>query len=481
MKKLFFLLLITFSFSTTVAQEEKPNVLVFYVDDLRAELGCYGSETAITPNIDKLAKDGVMFNKAYTQQAICGPSRMSTLTGLRPETLGIYSIFTPLRKVHKDVVSMPQLFNENGYKTVSIGKVYHHGTDDKKEWSIYYGKEANTYNDPKNKAILEKLKEKGNKRPKGPAFDCADVSDEAYKDGRAAKYAIETLKNLKNDKFLMFVGLSKPHLPFNAPKKYWDLYDKNNFEIPSREKPKGVYKLSLTNWGELKGYHGIPKKGDLNDELTRNLIHGYHASISYIDAQVGKVMQTLEDLDLRKNTMIIFMSDHGYKIGEYGAWCKHSNEEIDVRVPLIISRETSYKKRKVDKKSDALVENVDIFPTLVDLCGLEGPKFDGKSILPIINKPNKKGDKVATSVYARGKKYMGVTATDGQWRYTEWRDSKTHAILGAELYEHKNSLLSFINLSGNKKYKKVEQRMKKLLEKQFPRDKPFLQNDQPRR
>ncbi|WP_345163328.1 sulfatase [Algibacter aquimarinus] len=477
-----FLALAITSCKTQKATESKdssqPNVLVFYVDDLRAELGCYGSETAITPNIDKLASDGVMFNKAYTQQAICAPSRMSTLTGLRPETLGVYSIFTPLRKVHKDVVSMPQLFNENGYKTVSIGKVYHHSSDDKKEWSVYYGKEANTYNDPKNIAIIEQLKKEG-KNPKGPAFDSADVSDEAYKDGRAAKYAIETLEKLKDDKFLMFVGLSKPHLPFNAPKKYWDLYDKSKFKIPSRKKPEGVYRLSLTKWGELKGYHGIPKEGDLDDDLTRDLIHGYHASVSYIDAQIGKVMQTLEDLDLRKNTMIVFMSDHGYKIGEYGAWCKHSNMEIDTRVPLIISRETNYKKRKAGKTSDALVENVDIFSTLVDVCDLKfAPVSDGKSLIPVIDNPQQKWDEAAYSVYARGKKIMGVTTTDGNWRYTEWRNSNTHEILGAELYEHKNSLLSYENVSGKGNYKSVEQRMKKLLEIKFPSNgEPFLQND----
>jgi iduronate 2-sulfatase len=179
--------------------------------------------------------------------------------------------------------------------------------------------------------------------------------------------------------------------------------------------------------------------------------------------------------------MVIFMSDHGYKIGEYGAWCKHSNVEIDVRVPLIISRETGYKERVTGKASDALVENVDIFPTLVDLCGLEGPKSDGKSILPVIKNPNEKWDEVATSVYARGKNIMGCTATDGVWRYTEWRDSVTNEILQAELYEHKNSLLSFVNLIGNSKYNEVERRMKKLLEQQFPRDKPFLQNDIPRK
>uniref|UniRef100_UPI0039BDB9A7 sulfatase n=1 Tax=Formosa sp. 3Alg 14/1 TaxID=3382190 RepID=UPI0039BDB9A7 len=479
--KIFIMLLLVFCSSKIIAQQSQPNVLVFYVDDLRAELGCYGSKTAITPNIDKLATEGVQFNKAYVQQAICAPSRMSTLTGLRPETLGIYSIFTPLRSVHKDVVSVPQLFKENGYKTVSIGKVYHHGTDDKNQWTNYFSKEPNTYNKPENIALLEQFKKEG-KKANGPAFENANVADEAYKDGRAAKYAVETLQKLKNDKFIMFVGFSKPHLPFNAPKKYWDLYDKNNFEIPDRKKPENMYRLALTNWGELKGYHGIPNDVEyLDDNLTRDLIHGYHASISYVDAQVGKVMEELEALGLRKNTTVIFMSDHGYKIGEYGAWCKHSNEEIDVRVPLIVSRETSYKGRVAGKTSDALVENVDIFPTLVELCGLEGPKTDGKSILQVIDRPNTPWDQVATAVYARGKNIMGCTATDGEWRYTEWRDAKTQDILGAELYEHKNSLLSFKNLSGNSKYKKVEARMKGLLETQFPRNQgPFLQHDTPR-
>ena len=489
MKKIIVVLLLALTVTSCKAQKtteskdsSQPNVLVFYVDDLRAELGCYGSETAITPNIDQLASDGVLFNKAYTQQAICAPSRMSTLTGLRPETLGIYSIFTPLRKVHKEVVSLPQLFNKNGYKTISIGKVYHHGTDDKKEWTTYFEKEENTYLKPENIAFLEAQKKAGKKRIKGPAFENADVVDEAYKDGRAAKYAMETLHKVKDDKFIMFVGLSKPHLPFNAPKKYWDLYNKNDFKVPSRNKPEGVYRLALAKWGELKMYANIPNKGDLDDDLTRDLMHGYHASISYIDAQIGKVIKTLEDLDLKKNTMIIFMSDHGYKIGDYASWCKQSNMEIDVRVPLIISRENNYKQRVTNKTSDALVENVDIYSTLVEICNLKNaPVSDGKSILPVLNKPNKKWDKAAYSVYARGKKIMGVTTTDGNWRYTEWRNSTTHEILGAELYEHKNSLVSYVNLYKNKKYKKIEQKMRTLLESQFPKDKPFLQNDQPRK
>ncbi|MFD2727660.1 sulfatase [Hyunsoonleella rubra] len=476
MKNYLALIALVFCISNVFSQSEKPNILVFYIDDLRAELGCYGSETAITPNIDKLASEGIMFNKAYTQQAICAPSRMSTLTGLRPETLGIYSIFTPLRKVHKDVVTLPQLFKQNGYKTISTGKVYHHFVDDKESWTELVKRPSNIYLKP------ESLEAMAGKRTKGPAYEDADVADDGYKDGIVANDAIRMLNQYKDDKFLMFVGLMKPHLPFNAPKKYWDLHDKSKFEIPLKEKPQDMYRLALSKWGELKNYHGIPKEDPLNDDITRTLIHGYHACVSYMDAQVGKVLQTLEDLDLRKNTMIIFMSDHGYKIGEYGAWCKHSNMEIDTRVPLIISREGNYKKRNAGELSNALVENVDIFSTLTEICGFETPKSDGKSLVPVLDNPDAKWDEVATSVFARGKNIMGCTATDGNWRYTEWRDSNSHEILGAELYEHKNNLLSFINLSGNEAYKDVEERMKALLESQFPRNGvPFPQNDNPRK
>ncbi|RED47857.1 sulfatase [Seonamhaeicola aphaedonensis] len=483
MKKIVVIVCLLISAQSLVFSQKKepPNILVFYIDDLRAELGCYGSETAITPNIDKLSNDGIMFNKAYTQQAICAPSRMSTLTGLRPETLGIYSIFTPLRKVHKDVVTLPQLFRQNGYKTISTGKVYHHTIDDKESWTQLVVRPSKRYLKPESLKAIADLKSGGNKNPKGPAFEDADVADEAYVDGEIANNAIKMLNKYKDDKFLLFVGFTKPHLPFNAPKKYWDMHDKSKFDIPSKEKPEGMYRLALSQWGELKGYHGIPKEDPLNDDITRTLIHGYHACVSYMDAQVGKVMQTLEELDLRKNTMIVFMSDHGYKIGEYGAWCKHSNVEIDVRVPLIISRETNDKNRVAGQMSNALVENVDIFSTLTEICGLESPKSDGKSLIPVLNNPEIKWDEIATSVYARGKNIMGCTATDGNWRYTEWRDSNSHEILGAELYEHKNSLLSFENLSGNEGYKDVEESMKTLLESQFPRDaKPFPQNDIPR-
>ncbi|KJF41726.1 sulfatase [Draconibacterium sediminis] len=443
-------------------QEKKPNVVVFLVDDLRTELGCYGSTHVKSPNIDALAKDGVLFDKAYCQEAICAPSRMSILTGLHPQNIGIYSLFTPLRKKHKDMVTLPQFFKANGYTTVSIGKVYHHTFDDKESWSIHIPKESNAYVLPENIAL------QNSGSGKGSAFECADVTDDAYKDGRTANHAIETLQKIKDEKFVMFVGLSKPHLPFNAPKKYWDMYKEGDFTIPVKKAPEGMSSLALTKWGELRGYHGIPKEGLLDDELSLKLMHGYYACVSYIDAQMGKVMQALEDLDLRENTMVVLMSDHGWKLGEYGAWCKHTNFELDVHVPMIISRETSHKNRQTNVRSQALVENIDIFPTIAEACELEVHPVDGKSILKLVDNPEMEWDKAAYSIYPRGEKYMGCTVTDGEWRYTEWRNMDEHNTHSVELYPCQTDFNKVgENLAGGEKYKGIQIKMKKLLDENF--------------
>jgi len=447
--------------------QEQPNVLIFLVDDLRNDLGCYGNTIVKSPNIDKLAKNGVVFNKAYCQQAICAPSRMSILTGMRPENIGIYDIFSPMRKTRKDLISMPQFFKSYGYKTASIGKVYHHSRDDKEVWDVFHEKEKNTYVSKENIDFIENSKSSG-KTAKGPAFEKVETSDDAYKDGRAAKHAIETLQKLKNNKFLMIVGLSKPHLPFNAPKKYWNLYDKNDFKVPSRVKPKNMYRLALSKWGELKNYANIPNNGDLNDELTKELINGYYACISYVDTQIGKIVNTLEELNLKENTLIVFMSDHGYKLGEYGAWCKHSNMEIDTRVPLIISNGKNLKTNNT--KCNALVENIDVFPTIAASCGLTTHHVDGKSLLPLIDNPKKPWDKAAYSLFPRGKKYMGCTVTDGHWRYTEWRNSVDQKVLYKELYNHQKSVVANENLSKNPEYKTVVSRMQELLYLRFAPD-----------
>lgn len=377
------------------------------------------------------------------------------------------------------MVTMPQFFKEHGYTTVSVGKVYHHAMDDKESWSIHVPKEVNSWVMPENIALMDSLKNNGVKG-NGPAFECADVDDEAYKDGRTAMHAIKTLKKIKDENFLMFVGLSKPHLPFNAPKKYWDLYDKADFKVPAKVAPKDMYGLSLTKWGELRNYYGIPKEGLLNDDLSTDLIHGYHACVSYIDAQMGKVMQTLEELNLRKNTIVILMSDHGWKLGEYGAWCKHTNFELDVNVPFIVSRESSYKKRVTNATSDALVENVDLFPTLAEACGLETHPLQGKSLLKLVDNPHMDWDKGAYSLYPRGKNIMGFTCTDGQFRYTEWWNNSEQKVLGKELYScEQDYMQQALNLAKDPVHKTDVKRMEQLLQKQFPQDRrsSYPQND----
>lgn len=471
---LIYILFIAVLFSWKSAAQESPNVLIFLVDDLRPELGIYGHDMIKSPNIDKLAKQGVTFDKAYCQQAICAPSRMSILTGMRVENIGIYSIFTPLRSVHKEMVSMPQLFKQSGYKTVSIGKVYHHNEDDVENWSIHFPKESNSYNKPENMALIDSLKASGVRSIRGPAFEAADVDDEGYKDGRAARHAIETLGKLKDEKFMMVVGLSKPHLPFNAPKKYWDLYNREKIDVPLKMAPKDASSYALTIWGELRNYHGMPDKGVLDDEQTKALIHGYYACVSYIDAQIGKIMDALDAMDLRKNTMIVLMSDHGWKLGEYGAWCKHTNFELDARVPLIVSRETAYKQRKMNQRSDALVENIDIFPTIAEACGLSIHEVDGKSILPLIDRPKSKWDEGAYGLYARTGGIMGVTVTDGEWRYTEWRYMESKELHSAELYKcNQDYSTQTENLMLVPKYQAVKERMQQLMQVQFPKDYEF--------
>lgn len=470
MKKIIISIIAILHFGITALAQEPPNILIFLVDDLRPELGSYGNTRIKTPHIDALAKDGVQFQKAYAQQALCAPSRMSILTGLRPETIGIYSLFTPLRSVHKEMVTLPQVFKEQGYTTVSVGKVYHHGNDDAESWSILTPREQNSWVKPENLAIIDSLKKSGSKKTNGPAFENADVADEGYKDGRAVNKAIDILQKIKNEKFMMIVGLTKPHLPFNAPKKYWDLYNKADFLVPAKQAPTDVASLALPKWGELRAYHGIPEEGFIDDQTTKNLIHGYYASVSYMDAQMGKVMDELTRLDLRKNTIVVFMSDHGYKLGEYGTWCKHSNFEIDVNVPFIVSRETSYANRKTNVSSDALIENIDVFPTLAAACGIKTPTLEGESILPLLDNPTMQWDEAAFSLYPKGKNIIGLTCTDGVLRYTEWWDTKAQTLIENELYLNQPNYMEITaNLVKNKAYAKDITRMASLLEEQYPK------------
>ncbi len=447
--------------TSQVLAQERPNVLVFLVDDLRPELGCYGNESIKSPNIDALADNGVRFRKAYVQEALSAPSRISMLTGMRPENVGIYSLFTTMRSKYPELESLPQFFKDRDYKTISVGKVYHHTRDDEESWTTLIPRSGGNYVLPENNL------ENG---AKAAPFECADVEDNAYQDGRAADAAIEQLRQHKDDNFMMVVGFTKPHLPFNAPKKYWDMYDREQIEIPHKGAPEGNNAYSLAPWAELRAYAGMPKEGYVNDEDTKKLIHGYHACVSFTDAQIGKVVEELERLDLRRNTMIVLLGDHGWKLGEYGAWCKHSNSEIDTNIPFIISREGDYRKAKRGAVCDALIEAVDLYPTLADCCGFDVEGKDGKSVLPLTVKPNQKGWSSASySLYPRGKKIMGFTCTDGEYRYTEWWNNETSMVVQREFYTcEQDYSIQNRNMVDDSEYAKEVVRMKKLLDVQFP-------------
>ncbi|WP_165733358.1 sulfatase [Polaribacter sp. 20A6] len=412
------------SFSGFAQKKKQPNVLFIAVDDLRAELGTYGSEVVLSPNIDKLASVGVQFNKAYVQQAICGPSRASILTGSRPETINVIDLFQDFRANRPSIVTLPQHFKENGYETVYAGKVFHgQYTDNEMSWTRKPVKVKLNANVPKTaggyalaesqlmyqenkKALEDKYGEKlirENWLDKGPALESANVPDETYEDGYNTLSAIATLNEMvaKNDKpWFLALGFKKPHLDWIAPKKYWDLYDETKIPIATQvNPPKDGAAMGLSESLELRVSADMPKTGEFNTELQQKLRHGYYACISYIDAQVGKMIQALKDSGEYENTIIVFWSDHGFNLGEMGYWGKATNYEIATRVPFIIAAPGITDKTK-GQKADALVELLDLYPTLCDLAGLETPSnLEGKSLVPILQNPSMKSQKPAFSLF----------------------------------------------------------------------------------
>ena len=390
---------------------KKPNILFIGIDDLRPELGCYGSEISISPNLDKLAGQGLLFENAYCQQAICGPSRASLLTGIRPETSGVFHNYIKFRDVDPDVVTLPQYFKNNGYETVYMGKIFHHGDlDDEKSWSRLpaldsmsgikkpVGFALKKNNIDRAKTRKEMVAKYGDVAKyglaSGVAYEAADVSDNTYVDGYNTELAIATMKEMvaKNKKpFFLGLGYNKPHLNWVSPKKYWDLYDRSKIAeslTSQTESPKNGATMGLHPSLELRVRSGIPKKGPIDKELAITLKHAYLACVSYVDAQIGKMIGALEKEGLRENTIIIVWSDHGWHLGDMGIWGKATNYEIATRVPLLIWTPDMPKGSK-GKTTDALVELVDMYPTLADLVGFEIPKHvEGTSFKPLLTNPN---------------------------------------------------------------------------------------------
>ncbi len=449
----------------------KMNVLFIAVDDLRPQLGCYGQKQIISPNINRLASQGMVFERAYCQQAVCGPTRASLLSGVRPDTSKIYGNNTPVRKAMPDVVTLPEHFKNNGYETLSIGKIYHHPDDDRQGWSAepyragtfpegawkgrgYLTKEAIAQMEKYNKAYPKM-------QGRGPAFEAADVPDSAYPDGCNTDYAIKQLNRLKDRPFFLAMGLYKPHLPFNAPKKYWDMYRPEDIKLADNPFiPKDAPSYATTNWGELRNYYGVPKKGPCSDELARQLIHGYCACVSYIDAMIGRLLDELERLRLRDNTVIILWGDHGWKLGEHAGWCKHTNFELDTHVPMILSVPGM---KTAGKRTRALTEYVDIYPTLSEICNLPTPgHLEGLSMVPLLKEPDLPWKKAAFSQYPRGK-VMGYTMRTRSFRYTEWKNRETGKVLARELYDHRKDPQENVNVAARSEYEEDVQRLSRML------------------
>ncbi len=445
---------------------ERPNVLFVAVDDLRPEFGAYGMSYIHSPNLDRLAARGVTFNRAYCQQAVCSPSRSSLLTGTRPDTTKVWDLETHFRRALPDVLTLPQLFKQNGYFVQGMGKLYHGGLDDPPSWSVPWTSPKTghgTYGLAENNALTKRTPDKPAKTakksgaarrgPRGPAFESSDVPDNTFHDGALAEMAVAALRECakKDQPFWLGVGFIRPHLPFVAPKKYWDLYDPAKIQLaPNPFTPKGAPDYAVLPGGELRSYHGIPV-GPIPDDLARQLKHGYYAAISYMDAQLGRVLDELDRLGLTDKTIIVLWGDHGWKLGEHAGWCKHSNVENDTNSPLLISVPGF---QTAGRRTDALAEFVDVYPTLAELCHLPLPQhLEGTSLVPVLRDPAKSVKTAAFSQYPRGasgRQLMGYSMRTDRYRFTRWVHRDDHTKLDAvELYDHQTDPQENMNIAND--------------------------------
>jgi choline-sulfatase len=462
------LLAFGFCCAALTAGETKPlNVLFIAVDDLRPEAAASGNKVIKTPNMDRIAAKGTTFDRAYCQQAVCSPSRSSLMTGRRPDSTRVWDLDTHFRTALPDAVTVAQYFKNHGYHSQGMGKIFHGGYDDAPSWTVPWEtpKAPQYANDENQKTQASNIDKKG--RGRGPAYESGDVPDDSYTDGKTARLAAKTLAELKQKgkPFFLAVGMAKPHLPFVAPKKYWDLYDPKEIYVPVFQKlPAGAPGFVGHTNGELSSYAGMPKDGIVDAATARTLRHGYYAAISYMDAQVGLVLDALEKESLADNTVIVLWGDHGWQLGEHGLWHKHTNFEVSARAPLIISAPGQ---KAAGRKSLSLAEFIDIYPTLADLCGLPKPKdVEGVSLKPVLDDAAASVRPVAISQYPRndaGKSLMGYSIRDDRWRLTLWRDRKDNTIHATELYDETNDPHETVNVATKAEHAEVITRLTKFL------------------
>jgi arylsulfatase A-like enzyme len=463
--------------AATPQERPKLNVLFVAVDDLKPALGCTGDPLARTPNLDRLAARGVVFNRAYCQQAVCSPSRSSLMTGRRPDSTKVWDLETHFRKALPDAVTLPQHFKAHGWHTQSFGKIYHGGFDDPPSWSVPSGSAKKPGVGPEGQALLKKLKEQAPEadraKIRGLPTEAPDVADGELADGSIADQAIAALEGLKDKPFFLAVGFLKPHLPFIAPKKYWDQWKEGDFALPKvTAPPEGAPKYAGQPGGELRAYHGIPKSGPVSEEQARRLIHGYYAAASYMDAQFGRVLDALDRLGLREKTAIVLWGDHGWHLGDHAFWCKHTNYEQAARAPLLLSAPG----KAAGKKSDALVEFVDIYPTLADLAGLPIPaELEGTSFVPVLDDPARPWKKAAFGQYPRGVpgagRVMGYSMRTARHRFVAWElPEKKHAEY--ELYDLETDPDETVNLAAKPEHAELVKELKARLHAGWKEAKP---------
>lgn len=448
------------------------NVLFIAVDDLRPALGCYGDEVANTPNIDALASRGLLFRRAYCQLAVCSPSRLSLLTGRRPDTIKVWDLKTHFRDAIPNVVTLPQHFKNHGYHTQSLGKIFHGGgkpSKDPPSWSVE--PRFDFVRDPKVRyALPSNLQGSGLKRA---ASESADVADNTYGDGITCDAALLTLAELKakSQPFFLAVGFRKPHLPFCAPQKYWELYDREEIPLPACDQhPQNAPELATRSWRELEGYTDIPQDGQLSIDKARELRHGYYACVSYVDAQIGRLLDELTRLKLADNTVVVIWGDHGFHLGEQGLWTKANNYELSTRVPLIIAVPGQ---TDAGKRSNAIVELVDVYPTLADICGLDAVDgVEGISFNPLLANPDRAWKRAAYSQYPRARtgnrhrghgEIMGYAVRTDRFRYIEWREWESQRVVARELYDHDADPLECRNVAAQAQHAEAVDELARLL------------------
>lgn len=411
------------------------HVLLITVDDLRPQLGCYGHARMQTPHMDALAASGARFSRAYASAPVCGPSRASVLTGLRPRRDRFLAWDCRVEVDAPQATTLPAWFGSQGYRTVSLGKVFHHHTDCQGDWSqvsrrglapgVQEPWEGRGYRSPE---AIRQLSQ--GRKGFGPAFEAADVPDDGYPDGILANAAIAELQAAGDEPLFLAVGFGKPHLPFNAPQRYWDLYPADQIDLADNPfKPKGAPLMAMHHWQELRNYVGMPKgQAPMTDDLARQLIHGYYAATSYVDAQVGRVLAALDEQGLARDTAVVLWGDHGWNLGEHSLWCKHSLFETSLHSPLLMRLPGAPE----GVVRDELVEFTDLYPTLCSAAGIPCPEhLDGLSLAELAREPGASLDRQA--IFARFRN--GESVKTDRYRYSRFTDRQGRP-MSEMLFDH---------------------------------------------